>query len=120
MDVIKTESEVDPLAVQSYDDAVTEEADSSQDQAARMESSDPIYDRKWMKGEEPTLSIEFPVADFGSKEEKFGVDTVKDEDKVEIMREDEELTKRWLQLFKCHHDIRELNIEYEKLSGDMV
>ncbi|XP_069684404.1 uncharacterized protein [Periplaneta americana] len=95
MDVIKTESEVDPLAVQSYDDAVTEEADSSQDQAARMESSDPIYDRKWMKGEEPTLSIEFPVADFGSKEEKFGVDTVKDEDKVEIMREDEELTKRY-------------------------
>ncbi|XP_069684411.1 uncharacterized protein [Periplaneta americana] len=76
MDVIKMEPEVDPLAIESNVDSVTEEADVSPDQVRGVEGMDPIYDVKWgMKNEESALSIACPVVKCES-EQVTGVESV--------------------------------------------
>ncbi|KAJ4425921.1 hypothetical protein ANN_27547 [Periplaneta americana] len=62
MDAIKTEPKIDPLAEQSCDDSVMEEANSSPDKDTAMESHDSSCDFKCdVKIEETKDPITFPM-----------------------------------------------------------
>ncbi|XP_069697058.1 uncharacterized protein [Periplaneta americana] len=99
MDVIKTELDVDPLAVQSSDVTGTEEARSSPEKYTKVDS---ICGFKWeMKTEETTEQNTFPVMKCELEEKTFHMDRVKQENQLKLGPEESEvLTKRLLLL---HH-----------------
>ncbi|KAJ4425671.1 hypothetical protein ANN_27867 [Periplaneta americana] len=101
MDVIKMESEVDPLAVQPCDDAIKEEANPSPDEenlldlhVARIkeECVDDSYDHNpEIKFEEIILPNNFPVVKCEPEEELCDLDTVKDELDLEVTAGEKEI-----------------------------
>ncbi|XP_069672986.1 zinc finger protein 813-like [Periplaneta americana] len=101
MDVIKMESEVDPLAVQLCDDAIKEEANPSPDEGNMLdlqvtrikeECVDDSYDHNpEIKFEEIILPNNFPVVKCEPEEELCDLDTVKDELDLEVTAGEKEI-----------------------------
>ncbi|XP_069669806.1 uncharacterized protein [Periplaneta americana] len=62
MDTIKMEPKVDPLAIQSYNDAIREEENHSPDERTTVENKDSSCCLKWeVKIEDSADSAKFPV-----------------------------------------------------------
>ncbi|XP_069669538.1 zinc finger protein 664-like isoform X1 [Periplaneta americana] len=122
MDAIKTEPEVDPLTVQSCDDAVKEETNSSPDEGnlldlhvtkIKEECVDDSYNHtSEIKFEEIILSNNFPIVKSEAEEELCDLDTVKDELKLEVTTEENEI------LTDSFPDSRDITIssEYEDIA----
>ncbi|XP_069670021.1 zinc finger protein 436-like isoform X1 [Periplaneta americana] len=91
MNAIKTEVEVEPVTVQSCDDAVTEEANPPPDEDFAVDSKDSNCGLKWeIKIEETAVPITFPVIKCEPEEETFGTIRVKQE---VVTEESEALTE---------------------------
>ncbi|XP_069671753.1 uncharacterized protein [Periplaneta americana] len=99
MDSIKTEPEVDPLAVQPHDDAIKEEKNPSSDEARTVESKDSSCWFKWeVKIEESAVPVKVSVINCDSQVDTFGVCAVKEESVLEVTTvESEVLSQSFLQ-----------------------
>ncbi|XP_069669475.1 uncharacterized protein [Periplaneta americana] len=93
MDIIKMEAEVDPLAIQPYDDVVKEEENPSPDQAGTTkESKDSSSSFKWeVKIEESALPNTLSGIKCEPEEEAFGMVRVKQENKLEVVTDESEI-----------------------------
>ncbi|XP_069673403.1 zinc finger protein 664-like isoform X2 [Periplaneta americana] len=100
MDAIKTEPDVDPLAVQPCDDAIKEEENTSPDEGnlldlhvtkIKKEYLDDTYNRTEIKFEEIILPINFPMVKREAEEEQSDLDTVNEERRLEVTAEDNEV-----------------------------
>ncbi|XP_069672970.1 zinc finger protein ZFP2-like isoform X1 [Periplaneta americana] len=91
MDAIKTEPEVDPLAVQPCDDAIKEEENTSPDEETAVESKDSSSCCKWeVKIEESSVPITFSMIKSEPEEETFDMVRVEQVIKVEVTTEESE------------------------------
>ncbi|XP_069670045.1 zinc finger protein 235-like [Periplaneta americana] len=101
MAAIKTEPEVDPLAVQPRDDAIKEEENPSSDEGdlldlhvtrIKEECVDDSYDHNpEIKFEEIILSNNFPMVKCEAEEELCDLETVKDELELEVTEGEDEI-----------------------------
>ncbi|KAJ4425990.1 hypothetical protein ANN_27616 [Periplaneta americana] len=94
MDVVKTEPEVDPLALQSNDDSDTGEANHLSHQETLLQWRDPIYDlKKELKVEEYPERIPFGTVKCEPEEDTFDVLKVKEDTNLEIDEDYEVFTE---------------------------
>ncbi|XP_069672965.1 uncharacterized protein [Periplaneta americana] len=101
MDVIKEEPEVDPLAIQRSDNSDTAEKKLLSEEGnllavhvaeIKMECVDHSYDfTAGFRVEETAVPANFVTTKCEAEEELCSLDTVKDDLKVEVMREENEI-----------------------------
>ncbi|XP_069672617.1 uncharacterized protein [Periplaneta americana] len=101
MDAIKTEPEVDPLAVQPCDDTIKEEENPLPDEANLPHLEGTVTKTKYVdhscdlkseiKVEDTPVPVSFPVAKSEVDEDLFDLDRVKQEQKVKVRSEEDEV-----------------------------
>ncbi|KAJ4425500.1 hypothetical protein ANN_27694 [Periplaneta americana] len=102
MDAIKTEPEVDPLAVQPCDDTIKEEENPSPDEGnlfdlhvtkIKEENLDDSYNHtSEIKFEEIILPINFPVVKCEAEEKQSDLNTVNEEPRIKVTAEENKVS----------------------------